>query len=67
MSSPGVPGVPWYPQILAEQLSLYQPGGADYGHQITTGTPGFSDLPTALLSEDNFVDYYKSVGATKGF
>ena len=23
-------------------------GGADYVHQITTGTPGFSDLPTAL-------------------
>ena len=22
--------------------------GTDYGHLITTGTPGFSDLPTAL-------------------
>ena len=22
-------------------------GGADYGNYITTGTPGFSDLPTA--------------------
>ena len=26
-----------------------QPGGTDYAHLITTGTPGFSDLPTALL------------------
>ena len=33
---PGVAGgVPWYPQILADQLSLSQPGGADYAHQIT--------------------------------
>ena len=23
-------------------------GGTDYAHLITTGTPGFSDLPTAL-------------------
>ena len=44
----GVPGVPWHPQILADQLTLSQPGGADYSHHITTGTPGFSDLPTAL-------------------
>jgi hypothetical protein len=38
----------WHPQILADQLSLSQPEGKDYAHQITTGTPGFSDLPTAL-------------------
>ena len=41
LSSPGVP-------ILADQLTLSQPGRADYTHHITTGTPGFSDLPTAL-------------------
>ena len=29
---------------------ISQPEGADYAHHITTGTPGFSDLPTALLS-----------------
>ena len=45
VSSLGVPGVPW---ILADQLTLFQPGGTDYAHLITTGTPGFSDLPTAL-------------------
>ena len=42
--SPGV-----HPQILADQLTLSQPGGADYAHHITTGTPDFSDFPTALL------------------
>ena len=41
-------GVPWHTQILADQLTLFQPGGTDYAHLITTGTPGFSDLPTAL-------------------
>ena len=35
-------------QILADQLNLSQPGGADYARHIITGTPGFSDLPTAL-------------------
>ena len=44
----GMPGVPWHPQILADQLTLSQIGGADYAHHIITGTPGFSDLPTAL-------------------
>ena len=43
-----MPGVPWHTQILADQLTLFQPGGTDYAHLITTGTPGFSDLPTAL-------------------
>ena len=36
-----------YPQILADQLTLSQPEGRDYAHQITIGTPGFSNLPTA--------------------
>ena len=48
LSSLGVPGVPWHTQYLADQLTLFQPGGTDYTHLITTGTPGFSDLPTAL-------------------
>ena len=48
--SPGLSslGVPWHTQILADQLTLFQPGGTDYAHLITTGTPGFSDIPTAL-------------------
>jgi hypothetical protein len=39
---------PWGCRILADQLTLYQPGGADYAHHITTGNPEFSDLPKAL-------------------
>ena len=35
LSSLGVPGVPWHTQILADQLTLFQPGGTDYAHQIT--------------------------------
>ena len=46
----GVPGVLWHTQILVDQLTLFQPGGTDYAHLITTGTPGFSDLPMALKS-----------------
>ena len=49
LSSLGVPGVPWPTQFLADQLTLFQPGGTDYAPLITTGTPGFSDLPTALM------------------
>ena len=47
--------------INSDRLAIYRgvvPGGAvnpistrgtDYAHLITTGTPGFSDLPTALI------------------
>ena len=48
LSSLGVPGVPWQTQILADQLTIFQPGGTDYAHLTTNDTPGFSDLPTAL-------------------
>ena len=27
-------GVPWHPQILADQLTQSQPRGADYAHQL---------------------------------
>ena len=36
-------------QILADQLTLFQPGWEDYAHYITTGIPGFSDLPMTLV------------------
>ena len=51
LSSLGVPGVPWHTQILADQLTLFLPGGTDYAHLITTGTTGFSDLLTALSGD----------------
>ena len=34
----------WHTQILADQLTLFQPGGTDYAHLITIGTPGFLDI-----------------------
>ena len=44
-------GVPWHPLILADQLILSQPGGTEFAYHIITGTPGFSDTPTALNTE----------------
>ena len=53
LSEPGVPGVPWHPQIFPRSVNpgLFQQGGADFAHQITPPPPPriFSDLPTALL------------------
>ena len=38
----GVPGVPpWHPQILADQLTLSQPGGADYALTSLLAPPNF--------------------------
>ena len=48
LSSLGAPDVPWHTQILADQLTLFQPGETDYAHLITSGTSGFLDLSTAL-------------------
>ena len=42
------------PLDLADQLTLSQPGGADNVHHITTGTPGFADLPTVLSTDRKF-------------
>jgi hypothetical protein len=38
--------VPGDASILAEQLTISQPEGANFSHQITTGTTGFSNLPS---------------------
>ena len=37
---------------FGRSVNLFQTRGTDYAHLITTGTPGFSDLPTALVSDD---------------
>ena len=39
--------MPWHPQILADQLTLFQLGGTDYAQLITTGIQRFSDLPSS--------------------
>ena len=57
MLSLGVQGVPWNTQILADQLTLFQTGGKYYAHLITTGTPGFSDLPTALTHAEMLITH----------
>ena len=36
--------------VLADQLTLFQSGGTDYADLVTTSTPRFSDLPTALMA-----------------
>ena len=40
-----------HPQILADHLTLSQPGWGSLCPPNNTGTPGFSDLPTALDSK----------------
>ena len=47
VSSPGVPGMPRHPQILADTLTLSQPRGADYAQQIILAPP---DIETFLRS-----------------
>ena len=56
MSSLGVLGMSWHPQILADQLTLSQPGGTDYAHLITTGTPNFQTFwwPWGLIQKITF-------------
>ena len=59
----GGAGGAWHTKILADQLTLFQPGGTDCAHLITIGTPGFSDLPTALFSEDNHLLSFDKKGS----
>ena len=53
MQQAGVLSLGVHTQILADQLTLFKPGRTDYAHLITTGTPGFSDLLTALACAQN--------------
>ena len=53
----------WYPQILKDRLILSQPGVADYAHHNTTGPGGFSDHPTALITQ-TATRYYTSSSTT---
>ena len=50
----GCPGyLPWHPQISADQLTLYQPGGeANHAKQIILAPPWFLDLSRALQSSE---------------
>ena len=48
LSLAGVLGVLWHPRNLEVLLTLFQPEGVDYAHHITSSTPGFGNLTTAL-------------------
>ena len=47
---PSRPVVPGGAIASPDQLTLSQPEGADYAHQITTGTSGFSEVSTVMYS-----------------
>ena len=59
VSSLGVLGVPWHPLILADQLNLSQ--GGKLCPPNNTGTPGFSNLPTALNSVEAKIQQIRQV------
>ena len=64
LSEQGVPRGPiWYPQILKDRSILSHPGVADNAHHNTTGPGGFSDLPTALITQ-TATRYYTSSSTT---
>ena len=45
---PGGAGGAMAPPDFGRSVNPISTMGTDYAHLITTGTPGFSDLPTAL-------------------
>ena len=47
-SRPVVPGCAVAHPDFGRSVNPISTGGTDYAHLITAGTPGFSDLPTAL-------------------
>ena len=54
---PVVPGCAGYAMAhpdFGRSVNPFQLGGSDYAHLITTGTPEFSDLPTALYVSNIF-------------
>ena len=46
----GDQGGHWSPQCLADQLTLFQPGRADYPHLLLLAPPNVFHLPASLLS-----------------
>ena len=52
-----VPGGAMAPPVFGRSVNPISTRGADYAHHITAGTPGFSDLPTALHSTRYFKIY----------
>ena len=49
---PGGAGGAMAPPDFGRSVKPFSTKGTDYAHLITIGTPGFSDLPTALMYVD---------------
>ena len=67
LSSLGVPGVPWHTQILADQLTLFKPGGTDnyYWHtrifRPSEGPAGAYHCKPAFQSQITIAFYVKII------
>ena len=59
LSSLGVPGVPWHTQVLADQLTLFQPRGTDNAHLSTIGTRGFIVVKSNLEEIDDTKNHFE--------
>ena len=51
---PGGAGAAIAPPDFGRSVNPISTMGADNAHRITTGTPGFSDLPTALQLKEHY-------------
>ena len=54
----GVPGVTWHTQILADQLTLFQPGRPDYAHQPNLSGSLWLRQPVEDLRFDLGISFY---------
>ena len=54
------------PQILADQLTLSQPGETDYAHHITTCPPGFLTLAAPLINGE-FMILFQNLAIPTGY
>ena len=65
MPEPGGPGGPLAPQYLADQLTLFQPGRADYPHLFLLAPQCFSPSGITALYSVAFTLEPKRESATK--
>ena len=52
VASGGAGGATAPPRNLADQLTLFEPGGADFATHTTASPPGFKKLSTPLYCDD---------------
>ena len=61
LEATGVLGAMAHPDF-GRSINPISTRGTDYAHLITTGTPGFSDLPTALHIKESRMPAKKRIG-----